>query len=60
MPHFTRAFKLANTNQKKKRVKRRPFDAETLKPIKHAKAEDIFGSDLNNPSKNDKKSKKKS
>tara|TARA_R110000765_G_scaffold374828_1_gene465402 strand:- start:201 stop:377 length:177 start_codon:yes stop_codon:yes gene_type:complete len=58
MPHFTRSFKLANTKQKKKRVKRRPFDAETLKPIKHATPTEIFGTELK--VKSDKKSKKKS
>tara|TARA_R110000751_G_scaffold139524_3_gene243256 strand:+ start:792 stop:965 length:174 start_codon:yes stop_codon:yes gene_type:complete len=46
MPHFTRSWKLANTKQKKKKVKRRPFDAEKLKPIKNATPVEIFGSDL--------------
>ena len=49
MPHFSKVFKKANTLQKKKRIKRRPFDAETLKPIKHAKPEEIFGAALNAP-----------
>tara|TARA_R110002020_G_scaffold343810_1_gene558153 strand:- start:6734 stop:6910 length:177 start_codon:yes stop_codon:yes gene_type:complete len=57
MPHFSKVFKKANTLQKKKRIKRRPFDAENLKPIKHAKPEEIFGDALNNPAKNSTKKK---
>ena len=33
MPHFSKVFKKANTLQKKVRKKRRPFDAQDLKPI---------------------------
>tara|TARA_R110000744_G_scaffold30987_2_gene73139 strand:+ start:499 stop:672 length:174 start_codon:yes stop_codon:yes gene_type:complete len=57
MPHFSKIFKKSNTVQKKKRIKRRPFDAATLKPVKHAKPEEIFGASLNNPSKNKKEKK---
>jgi|TARA_R110000803_G_scaffold73109_4_gene136875 hypothetical protein len=57
MPHFSKIFRKANTVQKKFRTKRRPFDAETLKPVKHAKPQEIFGAALNVVST--KKAKKK-
>ena len=57
MPHFSKMFRRMNTVQKKKRVKRRPFDAETLPPIKNAPPEEIFGKDLKLPKS--KSSKKK-
>jgi hypothetical protein len=57
MPHFSKVFRRANTVQKFVRTKRKPFDAETMPPIKNATPEEIFGSQLKN-SKNKSKNKK--
>ena len=52
MPHFSKRFRHTKTIKK---PKRRPFDAENLKPIKQATPLEIFGSAIKIPTK--KKSK---